>query len=648
MSADEKLPVDRRRFLAGLTVGAAAGASTVVSDAYAQAPAAAARATSAPIITATAEAREPEQMERLTTDLRSGADFVVDVMKHLDIKYVASNCASSFRGLQESVVNYGGNNKPEWLTCMHEEISTALAHGYFKITGKPIISMVHAVVGLQHASMAIYNAYCDRAAVIVVAGNSADVNTRRPGVEWRHSAVDQGAMVRDYTKWDDQPVSLQHAAESMMRAHQIASAAPESPVLLSMDSDLMERPIEKREESKLVIPKVSVNIPPQGDSNALREVAKLLVEAENPVIVADFYARTEKGPAMLTQLAELLQAPVVDLYGRLNMPNQHWLQQSRRRGVLLAQADLILALDPSDIWALTHDLRDQLERTWSTKSKSGMKLIEISMLNFHAKGNIQDMERFSPADISITGNPEASMPTLIDEVQKALSNDRKTALAARGQKLQASWKSMREQAMADASAGWDGTPISTARVALELWDLIKDDDWGFGGASLSGSWERSFWKLEKRHHFSGGSGGSGLGWNLPSSVGSALANRDEGRYTVAFQRDGDSLYAPASLWTAAHHKIPLLSVVHNNRAWHQEVMHIQRVAYRHNRGLDRFNIGTTITEPFVDFAKVAQGFGLYAEGPITDPKDVRPALQRALAVVKKGEPALVDIVMQPR
>ena len=531
---------------------------------------------------------------------------------------------------------------------MHEEISTAMAHGYFKITGKPMVSMVHAVVGVQHASMAIYNAYCDRAAMIVVAGNSADVNTRRPGVEWRHSAVDQGAMVRDYTKWDDQPVSLQHAAESTVRAYQIASAAPESPVFLSMDSDLMERPIEKREEKKLIIPKIGANIAPQGDVNALREAAKMLVAAENPVIVADMYARTNAGPGMLVQLAELLQAPVVDLYGRLNMPNQHWLQHSRRRGGLLAQADVILALDPQDIWAIVNDLRDQLERTWSRKIKASTKLIEISMLNFHAKGNIQDVERFSPADLSITGNAEASMPSLIEEVQKALSNDRKTALAARGQKLLASWKASREQAAADAAAGWDSTPISTARVSLELWDLIKDDDWGFGGASLSGGWERAFWKLEKRHHFSGGSGGSGLGWNLPSSVGSALANRDEGRYTVAFQRDGDSLYAPASLWTAAHHRIPLLSVVHNNRAWHQEVMHLQRVAYRHSRGLDRFPIGTTITDPYVDFAKVAQGFGVYAEGPITDPKDLRPALQRALAVVKKGEPALVDVIMQPR
>jgi acetolactate synthase-1/2/3 large subunit len=647
MSGDALPPVDRRRFLAGLTVGAAAaGATTVAGSAQAQAPAATAR--TVPVMSAAAEAKEPEHMERLTTDLRSGADFVVDVMKALDIKYVASNCASSFRGLQESIINYGGNAKPEWLTCMHEEISTAMAHGYFKITGKPMISMVHAVVGVQHASMAIYNAFCDRAGVIVVAGNSADANTRRPGVEWRHSSVDQGAMVRDYTKWDDQPASLQHASESMVRAYQIAAAAPEAPVLLSIDSDMMEKPIEKHEEKKLMIPKLGANIAPQGDVNALREAARLLVAAESPVIVADMYARTNNGPVLLAQLAELLQAPVVDLYGRLNMPTQHWLQQSRRRGPLLQQADVILALDPSDIWALTHDLRDQLERSWSTKAKAGMKMIEISTLNLRSKGNIQDIERFSPADLSISGAAESSMPTLIEEVQKALSTERKTALAARGQKLQAAWKSSREQAYAAAAAGWDSTPVSTARVTMELWDLIKNDDWGFGGAGMAGGWDRQFWKMEKRHHYSGGSGGAGLGWNLPSSIGSALANRDEGRYTVAFQRDGDSLYAPAALWTAAHHKIPLLSVVHNNRAWHQEVMHIQRVAYRHNRGLDRYHIGTTITDPYVDFAKVAEGFGMFSVGPITDPKDVRPALQKALAVVKRGEPALVDIVMQPR
>jgi acetolactate synthase-1/2/3 large subunit len=573
---------------------------------------------------------------------------MVDVMKALDIKYIASNCASSFRGLQESVINYAGNSRPEWLTCTHEETSTALAHGYFKVTGKPIISMVHAVVGIQHASMAIYNAFSDCAGVIVVAGNSLDAATRRPGAEWHHSIVDQGAIVRDYTKWDDQPVSLQHAAESMVRAYQIAAAAPEAPVLLSIDSDLQEKPIEKHEEKKLKIPRLSLDIPPQGDANALREVAKLLVNAENPVIVADRYARTEKGPEMLVELAELLQAPVVDLYSRLNMPTQHWLQQSNRRGRLLQQADVILALDPADIWSLTGSVRDQLERSWRTRSKPGQKLIEISLLNFHTKGNVQDFGRYGPADISLAGAGESSMPTLIEEVRKLLTPERKTALQARGQKLQASWKSSRQAIYASAAAGWDGTPVATARVAMELWDLIKDDDWGFGGAGMSRGWERAFWKMDKRHHYQGGSGGGGVGYNLPSSVGAALANRDEGRYTVAFQRDGDSLYAPASLWTAAHHKIPLLSIVHNNRAWHQEVMHIQRVAYRHNRGLDRYTIGTTLTDPYVDFAKVAEGFGVFSIGPITDPKDVRPALQKALAVVKRGEPALVDIVMQPR
>jgi acetolactate synthase-1/2/3 large subunit len=238
------------------------------------------------------------------------------------------------------------------------------------------------------------------------------------------------------------------------------------------------------------------------------------------------------------------------------------------------------------------------------------------------------------------------MPTLIEAVQQELTADRKAAIAARGEKLQAAYKTMRAQTLADAAAGWDDQPISTARVTMELWDLIKDDDWGFGGQGMG--WERSLWKMDKPYQYHGGSGGNGIGWNLPASVGSALANRDQGRYTVAFQKDGDSMFVPGALWTAAHHKIPLLSIVHNNRAWHQEVMHVQRVSYRHNRGLDRFTIGTTLREPFVDFGKLAQSMGVHGEGPITDPKDLRPAFQRALAIVKSGEPALVDVVMQGR
>ncbi len=257
--------------------------------------------------------------EVITTD-RPGGDFMVDVLKTLDFEFIASNPGSSFRGIHESIINYGGNAKPEFITCCHEESSVAMAHGYFKAEGKPMAVLCHGTVGMQHAAMAIYNAYCDRVPVYILAGNSLDATLRRPGVEWAHSVQDAAAMVRDFIKWDDQPISLPHFAESAMRAYKIAMTPPMMPVLLVLDGGLQEDPISAEVTSRLRIPKLTRATPPQGDSGAVAEAAQLLVNARNPVIVADRAARTPAGIQKLVELAEALQAPVVDQGGRMNVP----------------------------------------------------------------------------------------------------------------------------------------------------------------------------------------------------------------------------------------------------------------------------------------------------------------------------------------
>ena len=267
---------------------------------------AAAAQASAPI--APREADPPDGGEVITTD-RPGGDFMVDVIKTLDFEYVASNPGSSFRGIHESIINYGDNTSPEFITCCHEESSVAMAHGYFKAEGKPMAVLCHGTVGLQHAAMAIYNAYCDRVPVYVMAGNSLDATLRRPGVEWSHSVQDAAAMVRDYIKWDDQPVSLPHFAESAVRAYKIAMTPPMMPVLLVVDGGLQEDPISPEITSRLRIPRLTRATPPQGDSGAVAEAARLLVNAQNPLIVADRAARTPAGVQRLIELAETLQAP---------------------------------------------------------------------------------------------------------------------------------------------------------------------------------------------------------------------------------------------------------------------------------------------------------------------------------------------------
>jgi acetolactate synthase-1/2/3 large subunit len=573
---------------------------------------------------------------------------MIDVIKSLGIEYVAANPGSSFEGLHESIINYGGNGMPELLTCCHEESSVAMAHGYAKIEGKPMLVMAHGTVGLQHASMAIYNAYCDRVPVYIVIGNNIDATKRDAAYgEWPHSVQDAAAMVRDYTKWDDLPVSLQHFGESAVRAYKIAMTPPMGPVLIVADSELQEHPIE--EGMTPHIPKLTLASPPQGDSGSVAEAARMLVQAENPLIVVDRYARTQRGIDLLVELAETLQVPVIDQAARMNFPTRHPLNQSSRRGAVVANADVIMGLEATDFWSAMNTMHDQVNRTTRSIAKSDVKLISITTGDLYTKANYQDFFRYTPVDLAMAADPEATLPSLIEEVKRQMTPGRKQALADRGKKLAAAHDQALELARTDASYAWDASPISTSRLCAEIWAQIKDEDWSLVSLLRHFSWwPLRLWPFDKHYQYIGIQGGGGVGYNAPASVGAALANKKYGRLSISIQDDGDLLFGPTVLWTAAHHHIPLLSVMHNNRAYHEELMHVQRMANRHNRGIDRAHIGTTFEDPAVDFAKLAQGLGVYAEGPITDPNEIAPALKRAIAVVKRGEPALVDVVTQPR
>ena len=326
MSDHNDIPdIKRRQFFKGATLAGAAALSVPLdSAAQAQAPA---QRPAIPPPNRTAETAVPAALEVLTEG-RSGSDFMVDCLKSLGFEYIAANPASSFRGLHESLINYGGNVSPEFLTCTHEEISVAMGHGYYKIEGKPLCVCAHGTVGLQHATMAMYNAWCDRVPVYVVVGNVRDVQMRRPGIEWNHTAQDVGVIARDYVKWDDYPASLQHFAESAVRAYKFALTPPTLPVLLVADAELQEDPIPA--EAKLRIPKLPQVAFPQGDSAAVAETARLLVNAESPVLIADRYARTANAAKHLVELAEVLQCPIIDTSGRLNCPTRHGLNQSGR------------------------------------------------------------------------------------------------------------------------------------------------------------------------------------------------------------------------------------------------------------------------------------------------------------------------------
>jgi thiamine pyrophosphate-dependent acetolactate synthase large subunit-like protein len=337
---------------------------------------------------------------------------------------------------------------------------------------------------------------------------------------------------------------------------------------------------------------------------------------------------------LLVELAELLQSPV-NSGERMNFPTRHRLAGTGWQGY---QPDVTLNLEVGDILP-----QADIDRA------RGAKTIQITSVTISHKSNIQDFGHYADIDLDIGADAQATLPALIEECRKLITPDRKRAFEERGVKLAEAHKKAWDDQILQAQYGWDSSPISLARLTAELWPLIKNEDWALvSPQGFVGNWPNRLWKFDKHYQYIGGQGAGGMGYGAPASVGAALANRKHGRLSINLQTDGDLNYAPGVLWTAAHHRIPLLSIMLNNRGYHQEVMFVEQQAVLHNRGADRSYIGTKLWDPNIDYAKMAQAYGMHGEGPISDPSTLVPALKRGIEIVKKGEPAMIDVVTQPR
>ncbi len=241
------------------------------------------------------------------------------------------------------------------------------------------------------------------------------------------------------------------------------------------------------------------------------------------------------------------------------------------------------------------------------------------------------------------------MPALIEAVKRLITPDRKRAFQERGAKLAGANQRVRDAERQAAAVGWDASPITPARLTAEIWAQVKNEDWSLVSNDRYPSyWSSKLWNFTKHYQYIGAQGAAGIGYGAPAAVGAALANRKHGRLTINIQPDGDFNYAPGVMWTAAHHGIPLLNIMHNNRPIIRNACGLQMMGNRWDRGIDRSDIGTALINPNIDYASIAKGYGLYAEGPIADPKDLAPAIKRGIERVKKGEPALLDVVTQAR
>ena len=633
--------VTRRGFLKGAAT-AAAGAAALTNAPIAEAVA----AQQSGVPSGSAPAPSAAQIERDAGNvrppaaprsgqravLRPGSDLMVQVLRDLGVEYVAGNPGSSFEGLQESIINYGNppNRMPEFITALHEESAVTMAHGYGKATGKPMCALLHGTIGVQHGSMSIYQAYYDRTPALLIAG-------RDLGFIAAHSANDMAGMVRSFTKWDAQPRTLAESLTAIQRAYNEAITPPCGPTLVVVDIEL-----QKEEARDLKVPAYAAPGITGIDASQAREIARGLLDAQNPRIAVG-RLRTVEGVRQAVQLAELVGASTSTsaTQGPMSFPQRHPL------------------CGPGA--STTYDYALGLEAPAATVSLTGPAL---STLLSRDTGNIgfggiaPGVSRAGGGGGAASGrtiaiDAEASLPAIIEETRRQMTPDRQRVIADRANRHAAANAKARmeelRRALDQKRAGWDASPVSTARIYAELWPLIANEDWILASPSgFSGGHNAQLWDHNKPYSYLGGQGAGGMGYGAPASVGAALAAKSRGRIVINIQTDGDLNYAPGVLWTAAHHQLPMLTVMHNNRAWHQELMFVEYMCGVRGRGGDRGHIGTTLREPYIDYRSMAAAYGMEAEGPITDPAKLNAALKRGLASVKRGQPYLIDVITEPR
>ena len=589
------------------------------------------------------------------------SDLVVYLLHELGVDYATLNPGATTRGLHESLVTYGGNKAPEVITCCHEEIAVAMAEGYFLATGRPQVTLVHDIVGLQHASKAIYEAWLNNTPMLILGGTGPlDASHRRPWIDWIHTAQVQAQLVRDYVKWDDQPQGALSVAESLLRAYQIAMTDPKGPVYLCFDVELQESPLP----ADFQLPELTrfrPPAPPAGNAEAIAAAAQALLEAEWPVLVVEGLGRTPGGSEALQSLAELLGVSVLEQGSTFNLPNRHPLNLTGANTEVLKEADLVVTVDVRDVEAVLKRPVSEpgivpagLPRTPSGYSRryenltpDGTRFVRIGQTDYGVKSWPSSYGRLTPADVSILGEAPQVLRELTRQCREALTGAARQRVASRSARAEKLHTSVYERFRKDLRERWWGqTPISTARLAAEIWEAIKSEDWVLAHGSLSG-WERRLWEVTEGSRCIAGGGGTGTGMGV--ALGVALAFRGSGKVCVSIQNDGDLLYTPGSLWTAAHHDIPMLVVMFNNRSYYQDVGHQTAITSMRERSLEHVSVGVNLDRPATDFGMLAKSFQLYGEGPILDPEDIRPAIARGLKAVKaEGRLALIDTITQPR
>jgi thiamine pyrophosphate-dependent acetolactate synthase large subunit-like protein len=551
-----------------------------------------------------------------------GSDVIAEALRSLDIPYIALTPGASYRGLHDSIVNYLGNTKPQMLLCLHEETAVAIAHGYAKVTGKALVTAVHSNVGLMHATMAMFNAWCDRMPVVVLgATGPVDAVKRRPWIDWIHTARDQGALVREYTKWDDQPTSPGAAREAILRGAWIANTVPCGPVYINFDAELQEAKITDQ------LPPIDVAryMPPvatAAPAELVRQAAAVFKDAKQVLMLAGRTSRSLEVWNARVALAEALNARVVtDLKIGASFPSDHPLYVGSPRAITpesvegLKNVDVVLSLD----WV---DLAGALRSFGPAPS---VKVVQISLDHRIHNGWSMDHQALPPVDLLLSADPDLVLPELVKEIGRSSKPHAVPAPRKTPQKELAGF--------------------TNEHIASALRKVLGDRPVSYTHLPLS--WDDSWLVFRHPLDFLGSEGGGGIGGGPGVSVGAALALKGSGRLPIAICGDGDFLMGVTAVWTAVHYKIPLLFVLANNRSFYNDELHQERMARARNRPIENKWIGQRMSDPEVDLAAMGRAQGAVGFGPVTKPADLAGVLEKAIAAVDAGQVAVVDVRVEP-
>ncbi len=559
------------------------------------------------------------------SDVLFGSDAVAETLRRLDIPFIALNPGASYRGLHDSIVNYLGNRTPQMILCLHDEHAVHIAQGYWKASGRLMASALHSNVGLMHASMPIFNAWCDRTPVLILGANGPmDAARRRPWIEWIHTCADQASLVRDFTKWDNQPASVPAAVEALLRARQIALTAPRGPVYVNLDVALQEDRIPAMppmpDFDRFAAPQ---DVHPSPD--LVKQAAALLSNAKRPVMLAGRVSRSLDGWNARVALAEKLQMESVShIKLAASFPTDHPLHvgpPGNRLGPEAAEAlrdaDVILSLD----WL---DLGGTFKQAFGDKPV-GAKVIQVSCDQHNHRGWSMDYHVLPPVDLLLMCEPDAAVPLLLDAVQPRKSTVPVPKAAA-------------------------GKVASTSAVTLQgVGDALREALEGvdYCVTRLPLGWHGSYLPFKHPLDYIGVDGGAGVGAGPGITVGGALAIKDSGRIALGIMGDGDFLMGNTAIWTATHYKIPALFVICNNRSYFNDERHQEAIAVKRGRPPENRWIGQRIDDPDIDLAAMGTAQGALGIGPVKEFSEMRPAIERGLAHVKAGGVCVIDMRVLP-